>query len=175
MTLRETINAYHLLLAINFIAAITTFNNFITTFKCSVNVVFFCYKCEFLKIIGPSYFLIRLAQTKITLFIFVDKLGNKGKRKFSASIAVFLCNMLRRNKGTIFLSQIYLYLYNLYPTNTTYFCNSLWHISSSWWQRLLWKTYGLRYQNGTMVSDSFAYRKTKTCKQHGFYVLGLKF
>ena len=61
-------------------------------------------KCGFLKIIGPNHFLTHLAQTKITLFIFVNKLGNKGKRKFSASRVVFLCNMLRGNKGTIFLS-----------------------------------------------------------------------
>ena len=27
--------------------------------------------------------------------------------------------------------------------------------------------------NGAMVSDSFAYGKTKSCRQHGFYVLGL--
>ena len=29
--------------------------------------------------------------------------------------------------------------------------------------------------NGAMVSDSFTYRKTKSCRQHGFYVLGLTF
>ena len=37
------------------------------------------------------------------------------------------------------------------------------------------RTYGLRYQNGAVVSDSFAYRKTKSCRQHGLYVLGLTF
>ena len=37
----------------------------------------------------------------------------------------------------------------------------------SWWQQLLGKTYGLRYKNGAMVSDSVAYRKTKSCRQHG--------
>ena len=48
-----------------------------------------------------------------------------GKQKFSASRAVFSCNMLRGNKITMFVSQIYLYLYNPYPTNPTYFGNSL--------------------------------------------------
>ena len=52
-------------------------------------------------------------------------MGNKGKRKFSASRAVFSRNMLRGNKVTIFLSQIYLYLCNLYPTNAIYFGISL--------------------------------------------------
>ena len=65
--------------------------------------------------------------------IYIHKqLGNKGKPKFSASRAVFLCNMLRGNKVAIFLSKIYLYLYNLmqlYPTNATYFGNSLWQFS----------------------------------------------
>ena len=37
----------------------------------------------------------------------------------------------------------------------------------SWWQQLLGKTYGLRYKNGAMVSDSVAYRKTKSRRQHG--------
>ena len=37
------------------------------------------------------------------------------------------------------------------------------------------QTYGLRCQNGAMVNDSFAYRKTKSCRQHGLYVLGLTF
>ena len=34
---------------------------------------------------------------------------------------------------------------NLYSTNATYFG----------WQQPLGKTYGLRYQNGAMVNDSF--------------------
>ena len=33
---------------------------------------------------------------------------------------------------------------------------------NSWWQQLLGKTYGVRYQNGAMVSDVFAFRKTKS-------------
>ena len=51
----------------------------------------------------------------------------------------------------------------------------LYDVLSSWWQQLLGKIYGLRYQNGAMVSDSFAYSKTKSCRQHGLYVLGLTF
>ena len=35
---------------------------------------------------------------------FLKQLGNKGKRQFSASIAVFSCNMLRGNTVIIFLS-----------------------------------------------------------------------
>ena len=35
---------------------------------------------------------------------FCKQLGNKGKRKISASRAVFSCNMLRGNKVRIFLS-----------------------------------------------------------------------
>ena len=56
---------------------------------------------------------------------FCKQLGNKGKRKISASRAAFLCNMLRGNKVRIFLSLLYIYLYNLYPTNATYFSNFL--------------------------------------------------
>ena len=42
---------------------------------------------------------------------------------------------------------------------------------SSWWQQPLGKTYGLRCQNRVMVSDSFVFRKTKSCTQHSFLVL----
>ena len=33
----------------------------------------------------------------------------------------------------------------------------------TWWQQLLGKTFGLHCQNGLMVSDLFAFRKTKSC------------
>ena len=118
-----------------------------------------------------SYFLIRFAQTKITVFIFFNNWVSKGKQKFSASRTVFSCNALRASKVTIFLSLIYLYLYRLYRSNTTYFGISLRLALNSWWQQLLGKTYGLRYQNGAMVSDSFAYRKTKSCRQHDLFFL----
>ena len=59
--------------------------------------------------------------------------------------------------------------------NAAYFGNSLGHVLSSWWQQLLEKIYDLWCQNGAMVSDSFANRKTKSCKQQGLGVLRLKF
>ena len=46
-----------------------------------------------------NYFL-----TKITLFIFFNNWVSRGKRKFCASRAVFLCNILRGNTVAIFLS-----------------------------------------------------------------------
>ena len=113
--------------------------------------------------------------------IYIHKqLGNKGKPKFSASRAVFLCNMLRGNKVAIFLSKIYLYLYNLmqlYPTNATYFGNSLWQFSMAILMVVATLAKNLRplYQNGEIFSDSFDYRKTKSCRQHGLFVLGLTF
>ena len=106
---------------------------------------------------------------------FRKRLGNKRKRKFSASRAVFSCNILRGNKVTKFLLLIYLCLYNLYSTDATYFGNSLWHMLISWSQQLLGKTYGLLYQNGAMVSNSFAFSKTKSCRKHGLYNLRLTF
>ena len=36
---------------------------------------------------------------------------------------------------------------------------------SSWWQQPLGKTYAIRCQNGVMVSDSFVFSKTKSCRQ----------
>ena len=42
--------------------------------------------------------------TKITLFIFFNNWVSRGKRKFSASRALFLCNILRGNTVAIFLS-----------------------------------------------------------------------
>ena len=45
-----------------------------------------------------------LRSNKNQLIFFGKQLGNKGKRKFSASRDVFPCNILGRNKVTIFLS-----------------------------------------------------------------------
>ena len=47
---------------------------------------------------------IKEKQTKISLFIFFNNWVSKGKRKFSASRAVFSYIMLRENKVAIFLS-----------------------------------------------------------------------
>ena len=44
-----------------------------------------------------------LCSNENNLNYFRKQLDNKGKRKFSASRAVFSCNMLRGNKVTIFL------------------------------------------------------------------------
>ena len=44
---------------------------------------------------------------------------------------------------------------------------------TSWWQQPLGKTYGLRCQNGVIVGDSFAFRKTKSFRQHALLVLRL--
>ena len=121
------------------------------------------------------HFLICFAQTKITLFIFFYNQVNKGKRKFSASRAMFPCNMLRGDKVTIFLSEIYLYLYSLYRTNMTYSSISLRLVMNSWWQQLLGKTYGLLYQNGAMVNDCFADMKAKSYRQHDHFVLRVTF
>ena len=41
----------------------------------------------------------------------------------------------------------------------------------SWWQQPLAKTYGFRCQNGVIVSDSFAFGKTKSYRQHVLLVL----
>ena len=42
---------------------------------------------------------------------------------------------------------------------------------SSWWQQSFRKTYSLRCQIGVMISDSFAFRETKNCRQHPLLVL----
>ena len=44
---------------------------------------------------------------------------------------------------------------------------------SSWWHQLLGKTHSLQCQNGLMFSDLFAFRKTKSCRQHALLVLRL--
>ena len=44
---------------------------------------------------------------------------------------------------------------------------------SSWWQQPLGKIYGLWCQNGVMVCDPFAFKKTKSCRQHAQLVLRL--
>ena len=41
---------------------------------------------------------------------------------------------------------------------------------SSWWQQPLGKTYALHCRNRVMVSASFAFSKTKSCRQHVLWV-----
>ena len=60
---------------------------------------------------NSSYFLIRFAQTKITLFIFVKNWVVRENESFlivepcsRLSRAVFSCNVLRGKKVTVFLS-----------------------------------------------------------------------
>ena len=45
-----------------------------------------------------------LRSNENNLIYFLKQLGNKEKRKFSASRAVFSCNVLHRNTVTMFLS-----------------------------------------------------------------------
>ena len=42
---------------------------------------------------------------------------------------------------------------------------------SSWWQQPLGERYGLRCKNRVMVSNSFVFKKTKSCRQHALLVL----
>ena len=65
--------------------------------------------------------------------------------------------MFRGKKVAIVLSEIYLHPCDLYRTNTTYFDSSLRHALNSWWQQLLGKTYGLRFQNRAMFIHNFVY------------------
>ena len=51
-----------------------------------------------------SLFSNSLCSNENNLIYFLKQLGNKGKRKFSASRAVFSCNVLRGNTVKIFLS-----------------------------------------------------------------------
>ena len=51
----------------------------------------------------PLLFSNSLRLNENNLIYFLKQLGNKEKRKFSASRAVFSCNVLRGNKVTIFL------------------------------------------------------------------------
>ena len=37
---------------------------------------------------------------------------------------------------------------------------------NSWWHQTLGKTYGFQCKDGVMVSDSLAFRITKSCRQH---------
>ena len=46
--------------------------------------------------------------------------------------------------------------------------------SSSWWEQHLGKSYDLRWQNGAMISDYFAFKKTKSCRQHALLELRLR-
>ena len=44
---------------------------------------------------------------------------------------------------------------------------------TSWWQQPLGETYDLRYLNIVMISDSFVFKKTKSCWKHALLLLRL--
>ena len=67
--------------------------------------------------------------------------------------------------------SLYIYIhYKLMKLNFT-----IWSVLSlsSWWQQLLGRIYGLQCQNGLMVTDLFAFRKTKSCRQQALLALRL--
>ena len=68
-----------------------------------LRAVNFCWLCSFTNRKGLAWEG-SLRSNKNYLIYFLKQLGIKGKRKFSASRAVFSCNVLRGNKVTIFLS-----------------------------------------------------------------------
>ena len=88
----------------------------------------------------------------------------------------FSCKVLRTYIVTnVLFARIVLSIpcihYKLIKRNVT-ICSVL--SLSSWWQQHLGKNYGLQCQNGFMVSTLFAFRKTKSCRQHALLVLRLK-
>ena len=104
----------------------------------------------------------------------------KKKRKFFVSGAIFSCrgvclwNVLRTYKVTSFLFvTIFFYVQFIYRRLIKLKVIIFLVLElSSWLQQLLGKTYGLRYQNGVMVNDSFIFRKTKSCIEHVLFVAG---
>ena len=103
----------------------------------------------------------------MSLFIFFS--NSVRKRNFSGSRAMYGIPRV----WCCALCKIYLYLYSLYCTNTTYVGISLRLSLRSWWQQLLVKAYSLQYPNKAMVTDTFAFRKARSCMQHDLFVLSL--
>ena len=115
------------------------------------------------------YFVICFAQTKITLFIFVNNWVIRENERFllvERSSRVTCCVQKKLQyffRKYIFICAICNLLMQLRQFSMT--------LLSSWWHQLLEKTYGLLDQHGAMVSDSFAYRNIKSYRQHSLYVL----
>ena len=120
-----------------------------------------------------NYCLIRFAQTNMTIFSSKTRWIRENKSFLLVEPCSRVTCCLEIKLQFFFLK--YIYLHNLYPTSATYFGDSSWLLLSSWWQQLLGKTFGLRYQNGATVSDSFAKTKTRSCRQHGLMFSGWHF
>ena len=125
--------------------------------------------------------LIFYARTKIK-FIFFSNWATWRKPTFSANGAVFSCKVLRTYYMFVFfVRKIFLVKYFSLRSSCCkliklhYFTISLILDLRSWWQQLFGKTYCQQFQNEVMVSDSFGFRKTKSCTQHVFFVPRLKF
>ena len=124
-----------------------------------------------------DYFLIRFAQMKITLFILFNNLVNKGKRKFSAGRVVLQpCSRVGCSveiklqfsfRKYISICTSYTVLIRLI---STFFATCVELMVAATLRKNL-RSPLPKWSN----SDSFAYRKTKSCRQHGLFVLWLIF
>ena len=121
-----------------------------------------------------NYFLIRFVQTKITLFIFVNKWVIRENESF---LLVEPCSRVTCCVETklqyffrkyIFICTIYTLLCNLFRQ---FFTTRVKFMVAA----TLEKNLRPPEPNRAIVSDSFAYRKTKSYTQHGLCVLSLIF
>ena len=110
-----------------------------------------------------NYFLILLDQTKTTLSIFLDNCVSRRKR-------IFFC---QKSNAPVYGAEYcikYVFICTIYTANMTYCGISLRLNLSLWWQQLLGKAHGLRYLNKAMISNSFVFTKSNSCRQYDLFV-----
>ena len=89
--------------------------------------------------------------------------------------SVFSCKVLRKYLVTnsLFVKKIFSVPCLHYKLMKLNFAICLVLSLSSLQQHFFGKTYGLLFQNVVMISNSFAFRKTKSCRKHALLVLRL--
>ena len=121
-----------------------------------------------------SYFLIRFAQTKITLFIFWNNWVIKENDSFllvEPCSRVTCCVEIKLQyffRKYVFICTIHTLLMQLISAIFYDTCQA--HGGSKSWEKPM--ASGAKWSNGQWL---FYLRKTKSCRQHGFYVLVLTF
>ena len=117
----------------------------------------------------PKYIMTKFRDAKIDIFDIIEKKLILCVLEMSALGTTLMNVSIYGDKFPIRWNNISLYNAYILLKNLNFPMFSV--LSLSWWcWQTLGKTYGHRYQNGLLISNSFAFMKTKSCKQHALLV-----
>ena len=117
----------------------------------------------------PKYILTKFRDAKIDIFDIIEKKLILCVLEMSALGTTLMNVSIYGDKFPIRWNKISMYNAYILLKNLNFLMFSV--LSLSWWcWPTLGETYGHRFQNGLLISNSFAFMKTKSCKQHALLV-----